>query len=155
MSATRPRYGLLPVVDICTQLSAQELIFFTIPAPHCPVLQIPSSVLSAEELSEYLEEGEEAPDYISAEFDDMRTYYKAGDKIDAFVLDYTDQGELNLTQYTDAEVEADGFDIIDDDEGEVRSTEKHRGSVGGEGRTIFLSVIIAHCTVMIHIRQHQ
>ena len=131
MSATRPRYGLLPVVDICTQLSAQELIFFTIPAPRCPVLQIPSSVLSAEELSEYLEEGEEAPDYISAEFDDMRTYYKAGDKIDAFVLDYTDQGELNLTQYTDAEVEADGFDIIDDDEGEVRSTEGVGG--GGEG----------------------
>ena len=61
----------------------------------------------------------------------MRTYYKAGDTIDAFVLEYNEQGELNLTQYTDAEVEADGFDIIDDDEGEVRSTEGVWG--GGEG----------------------
>lgn len=83
--------------------------------------QIPASSLSADELAEYTEEGELPSDYIATEFDDMKAYYKVGDKVDAFVLDYTDRGEVNLTQYTDAEVEADSFDIMDDDEGEVRA----------------------------------
>ena len=83
-------------------------------------IQIPASALSAEELSGYFPEGETPQQYIAAEFDDMKAYYKVGDTVDAFVLEYNDRGELNLTQYTDAEVEADGFDIVEDED-EVRN----------------------------------
>ena len=46
----------------------------------------------------------------------MKVYYKVGETVDAFVLEITDRGEVNLTQYTDAEVEADGFDIVEDED---------------------------------------
>jgi len=67
----------------------------------------------------------------------MKAYYKVGDKVEAFVLDYTDRGEINLTHYTDAEVEADGFDILDDDEGEVSRRGPH-----SERKHLLLSVSI-------------
>ncbi|GAX79678.1 hypothetical protein CEUSTIGMA_g7119.t1 [Chlamydomonas eustigma] len=80
--------------------------------------KIPAAKLSAEDLSSFVDEGDEVPAYISSDFDDMKQYYKEGDLVQAFVLEYTDKG-LNVTQYTDAEVEADGLELDDDDEGEI------------------------------------
>lgn len=42
-------------------------------------LQIPSAALTKEQLAEYLEEGEETPDYLDADVElAMSTYYKPG-----------------------------------------------------------------------------
>ncbi|KAG1676436.1 hypothetical protein FOA52_002256 [Chlamydomonas sp. UWO 241] len=82
----------------------------------CDEAKLPTAALSPEELKEYVEKGEAVPTYVSGEFDDMKQYYKVGDMVSAFVLDYTDRGEINLTQYTDAEVEADGFELDDDED---------------------------------------
>ena len=76
--------------------------------------KIPASALSAEELADFIEDGI-TPEYIDSDFDDMKQYYKPGDLVKAFVLDYSERGEINLTQFTDVEVEEDGLDIEEDD----------------------------------------
>ncbi|KAG1656683.1 hypothetical protein FOA52_007253 [Chlamydomonas sp. UWO 241] len=83
----------------------------------CDESKVPTKGLSPGELKEFgVEAGETAPTYVSGEFDDMKQYYAIGDMVSGFVLDYTDRGEINLTQYTDAEVEADGFELDDDED---------------------------------------
>jgi predicted RNA-binding protein with RPS1 domain len=76
--------------------------------------KIPASALSAEELAEFTSDGL-TPEYVDADFDDMKQYYKTGDLVHAFILEHNERGEINLTQFTDVEVEDDGLDIEDAD----------------------------------------
>ena len=88
-------------------------MFFPVTQAAPPVLlllQVPASALSPKELAAWSEEGELVPKYVDIEVETVSQYYKVGDEIDAFVLEYNDQGKMALTQYADWEIEAMAMD---------------------------------------------
>jgi len=82
--------------------------------------KVPSSALSAEELAEW-KDGDLVPQYVDIEVETVSKYYKPGDEVSAFILEYNEQGKIALTQFADFEIEAAALED-DADENEELST---------------------------------
>lgn len=81
--------------------------------------QVPAAALSKEVLAELVEEGEDVPEYIELEVDNLNKYYKVGDEISVIVLEYDEQDRLALTQFTDWEIEEAALEEDDEFEASV------------------------------------
>eukprot|EP00197_Chlamydomonas_leiostraca_P002908 CAMPEP_0202857290 /NCGR_PEP_ID=MMETSP1391-20130828/291_1 /ASSEMBLY_ACC=CAM_ASM_000867 /TAXON_ID=1034604 /ORGANISM="Chlamydomonas leiostraca, Strain SAG 11-49" /LENGTH=553 /DNA_ID=CAMNT_0049536075 /DNA_START=24 /DNA_END=1682 /DNA_ORIENTATION=+ len=80
--------------------------------------KIPVSALTPEQIKAYQAEGVEVgEEYVDDDIEsNMAAYYKIGDAVNAYVLDYNEQNKMSLTMYADWELDEAAVELAEDDE---------------------------------------